>query len=401
MPPEVQERERGVKGASELPARAAALRPLLEKNAAATEANRRVTQDNIEAIQDAGLFRLWVPKRFGGYQADMRTFLDVTSALGEGCGSTAWVTGLIDVCSWMASLYGEQAQEEVFGADPDARVAGVLAPTAETSRVDGGLIVSGKWGWASGSLHATWAVVGVPVVDATGAVVDQGLALIPMSQLSIEDTWFVTGMRGTGSNTLVAHEVFVPDHRILSVPRAIEGSYPTPYTDEVLYRSSFIPILALVLVGPLLGLARAALQLVIEKAPKRAVSYTFIERQSDSTAFQLLVAQAAMKIDSAHLHAYRAAADIDGAAARGEYLDFLTRARVRADTGYVSSCVREAVDTLVSAHGGSSFAESSALQRIWRDVNTGGRHAVVNSTVSQEVYGKALLGIEPTITALI
>ena len=374
---------------------------MLRKNAAKTEEDRRVVEENIQAIAEAGLFKITVPRRYDGYEVDIRTKLDVSAKLAEGCSSTAWVVALTNVCNWFTGLFCEKAQDEVFGENPDARVAGVFSPTAQTRRVDGGMVVTGKWYWASGSLHADWAVVGVPVVSDTGEVVDQGLALIPRSELDIEDTWYVAGMKGTGSNAYVAEEVFVPDHRVLSMVKALGGDYATEHKEEVLYRSAFVPVAALILAGPQLGMARAALDIVVEKAPHRAIAYTFFEKQTDSTAFQLQVAEAAMKIDTAHLHAYRAAADIDDAAARGEYPDFLTRARVRADTGLIVTQVKEAIDTLITAHGAGSFATANAMQRIWRDSNTAARHAVVLPPVSMEVYGKALLSVKDTITALV
>ncbi len=147
----------------ELVARAKALRPLLQKNAAKTEDDRRVPEESIRAIADAGLFRITVPRRYGGYEVPFRTKLEVSAAIVEGDGATAWVVTLINVCNWFASLYPQQTQDEVFGADPNARVADVLAPSAKTRRVDGGLIVTGKWYYSSGSLHATWGLVGVPV----------------------------------------------------------------------------------------------------------------------------------------------------------------------------------------------------------------------------------------------
>jgi 3-hydroxy-9,10-secoandrosta-1,3,5(10)-triene-9,17-dione monooxygenase len=385
----------------ELLDRAAALRPLLERNAAQTEADRRLVDESLEAVREAGLLRIVNPKRFGGYETDIRTMLDVSATLATGCGSTGWVVNLINVCSWLVGLYPRQTQEEVWGSDPDTRVAGALAPTATTRRVDGGLVVSGRWPWSSGSLHAQWGMGGVPVVDESGDMVDVGLALMPMHELSVEDTWFVVGMRGTGSNTIVADDILVPDHRILPMPRAIEGEYPTEFKDEVLYRSAFIPVLALILVGPLLGLARAALQYVVEKAPRRAITYTSYEHQTDSVAFQMAIAEAAAKVDTAHLHAYRAAADIDDAARAGTYPDLSARARVRMDAGWAARQAREAVDLLISAHGASAFAEASPLQRIWRDLNTASRHAVVNPSVNEEIYGKALLGVQPQITDLI
>ena len=387
----------------ELLDRAAALKPLLARNAAQAESERRIPEANLTALVEAGLFKIMLPRRFGGYEAPFDTKLAVSAVLGEACGSTAWVVTLTNVCQWVAGLYSDQAQEDVWRANPDARICGVLAPTSETRREPGGLRVSGRWGYASGCLHADWAVLGVPVVDEAGEPVDQGLALIPMSELAIEDTWFVAGMRGTGSNTLVAEDVFVPDHRILSVPAAIENHYATEHTGEALYRSSFVPVLALVLAGPQVGMARAAIDLVIEKAPKRQIAYTIFTRQTDSTAFQLALSDAAMLADTARLHVERAAADIDAAAARGEPLDYLTRARVRADTGWAIRKAREAIDAVISANGASSFADVSPLQRLWRDANTAGRHAVVLPAVNQEVYGKALLGIPYTdnITPLI
>ena len=123
----------------ELIQRAVDLQPLLAKNAAQTELDRRVVEENIQAIREAGLFKITVPKRFGGYEVPIRTKLEVSAALAEGCGSTAWVTALTNVCNWMTGLLPDQAQQEVFGADPDARVAGVLAPSPEVEAVDGAL----------------------------------------------------------------------------------------------------------------------------------------------------------------------------------------------------------------------------------------------------------------------
>lgn len=245
-------------------------------------------------------------------------------------------------------------------------------------------------------------MLGIPVTDADGEVVDQGLTLIPTSELTLEDTWFVAGMKSSASNCLVADDVFVPDHRLVSVPSAIEGNYPSEVlADEPLYRSAFVPVLSLVLVGPQLGMGQAALDLVREKGAKKPISYTFFESQSDSVAFQLQLARAAMMIDTARLHAYRAAADIDDAAEAGTYPDYAARARIRADVGWVADNVTGAIDILLSAHGAGSFADVNPLQRIWRDSATAARHAAVSSAISYEVYGKVLAGNDERVTPLV
>ena len=386
---------------AELVGRAREVVPVLVRNAARTEQERRVAEENISLIDEAGLFSIMRPKRLGGLETDIRTKLEVSRELARGCGSTAWASTLMNVCSFFGGLFPDRAQRDVWEASPGNRIAGVLAPSAEASRVDGGYRVTGSWGWASGCLHAQWAVVGFPVPDERGEIVDQGLALVPMSDLSIEDTWFVAGMRGTGSNTLVAQDVVVPEYRVISIPAAIGGRYATEHTDEALYRSAFVPVAAVVLAGPQLGLARAALDLVIEKAPKRGISYTFYDNQAEAPTVQLAVAKAASLVDAAHLFAYRAAADIDQAAADGTYPDYAARARVRMDTGLAIENAREAIRTLVSAHGAGSFAETSPLQRIWRDSEVASRHAVISPAISSEVYGRALLGLTDGVTALV
>ncbi|MCA2255995.1 acyl-CoA dehydrogenase family protein [Mycobacterium intracellulare] len=386
---------------NELVERIRALHPVIEKNAPQGEAERRVVEESISALTEAGAFRIAVPRRYGGYETSMRTMLEVSAAVGEADGGTAWVVTLCNGCAWLAALFSEQAQDEVWGATPEAKVSGVLAPTAETVKVEGGYRVTGKWFYNSGSWHANWAVLGIPITDEQGEAIDQGLALIPRTDLDLEETWFVAGMKSSGSNCLIATDVFVPDHRIMLVPPAIEGNYATEMKDETFYRSAFVPMLTLFLAGPQLGLGRRALQIVTDKASKKPISYTFYTAQTDSVAFQLQIAEAAVLIDTAHMHAERAAADIDTAAVNGSYPNVLSRARIRADTACAIESITKAIDILLSAHGAASFAEVNPLQRIWRDSATGARHAITLPAVGYEIYGKALLGRDDHITPLI
>lgn len=198
---------------------------------------------------------------------------------------------------------------------------------------------------------------------------------------------------------MVAEEVFVSEHRVMRIPPAITGEHPTEHKDEALYRSALAPVLALVPVGPQLG--KAALDLVAGKAAKKPLFHTYFTAQHDSAGFQLQIAEAALLPDTARLVAFRAADDADHAAARDEYPDYLTRARVRSDTGYVADCVARAIEILLSAHGAGSFAEVNPLQRIRRDSATAARHANVSPTVGYEVYGKAMLRVADSVTPLV
>ena len=327
--------------------------------------------------------------------------IDVTSTLAEACGSTAWVVANRFVATWVASLLGSRAQDEIFGGDPDAGVAGAFAPSTQMRRVDGGVVASGRWYYCSGSAFAKWGLLGIMEVDGEGNPIDQFFALIPARDLTIEDTWFTTGMRGTNSNCMVADEVFIPNHRLISVFDALKGVYPTEHKSEALYRSLFASFLPLNLTGPLLGLGRAALRHVIEGAPKRGIPSTIFRKQTESSAFQIQVAEAATKIDTAHLHVHRAAQDVDDAAMREESLAMVTRGRVRADVSYAVSQATEAINMLVSAHGAGSFAESNSMQRIWRDANIASNHVALLRPIGMEVYGRTLLGVEKNISMMV
>ena len=154
----------------------------------------------------------------------MRTMLDVSAAVGEADGGTAWVRH--------PDQRLQLARRAVPGAGAGRRVRrrsrrqGLRRARSDRhpQKVDGGWRVTGKWYYNSGSWHATWAALGIPITDEAGEVVDQGMALIPRTDLDLEDTWFVAGMKSSGSNCLIAEDVFVPEHRVMLVPRRSAGS---------------------------------------------------------------------------------------------------------------------------------------------------------------------------------
>lgn len=385
----------------ELVARAKELRPLLRKNAAQGDADRRTTEESIQALKDAGLFRLHQPKRYGGYETSARGLVDVSAAVGEADGGAAWVVSLLNSGAWLVGGFPEQAQDDVWGANPDALVAGVFSQKVFSRPVEGGYLVTGEWFYSSGSLHADWAAVSAPLLDEKGELVDMALALISREDFEVNDTWHVVGMRGSGSNCIVAKDVFVPHHRLLSVGPAIEGVWGTEHKDEHLYSSPLGPLFTIGMVGPQLGLARGALEIVSEQASKKGITHTIYERQADSVPFQVALAEASLRIDTAHFHAHRAADDMDAAAQSGEGLDFLARTRIRGDVGWAIENVNKAINELLYLNGAGAFAESNHLQRIWRDSTVASRHAGILPAVCYEIYGKALVGNEERITPVI
>ena len=378
---------------AELVNRARHLTARLRASAPESEASRRLSDDDIAALSEARLFELCVPKRLGGLQTNVRTLVDVIAAVAYGNGAAGWVVSLINTSAWMAALFPEQAQLDIWGSNPGERIATIFDAAGSAVPVAGGYRVSGKWGFGSGSLHAGWASLGVLLPGADGSGPDLALALVPASEYTIKDTWFTAGMRGTGSNTIVAEDAFIPFHRIHSFDDIVEGHYRTEFTDEVLYRAPFLPVGTVILGAPQLGLARAALDLTLEILPKRSVKYTTYTRSVDAPTVQLAVAEAASMIDAAELLLHRCTTEIDELATAGQPATRLQRARARMDTGHAISLSRSAIDKLLTVNGASAFGEFNPIQRMWRDSAAASRHAFAEPEIGTEIYGKELLGV--------
>lgn len=375
-------------------ARATSLVPLISEHAQKSSEDRRVVPEVVTALEEAGLFKLLVPQRLGGIGANLRTMMESVAEVGRGDGSTAWAVALLNVCSWFATTFSDEAQRDMFST-PNAKACGIFSPPLKSERVDGGYLVSGRWGYSSGSFAATWATLGIGLDNGD----PRALALIPSSAWSIEPTWFVAGMKGSGSDTIVVEDHFVPDHRIQRFTDMAEGQFRTTHkADEQNSNMAFLPVAALVLVAAQVGLARHAMERTRANLPKKNVAYTCYPNARNSPTHQVGVAEAATRFDQAELLMYRACADIDGAAARGAQLDKLTRARVRMDTGIIGELVKDGLDKLMTANGASSFADANVLSRIWRDSEIAGRHALVLPELGKQAYGQMLLGAdEPLI----
>jgi 3-hydroxy-9,10-secoandrosta-1,3,5(10)-triene-9,17-dione monooxygenase len=162
-----------------------------------------------------------------------------------------------------------------------------------------------------------------------------------------------------------------------------------------------VPAAVVILAGPQLGLAQAALDYVIEKGHQRGIAYTDFEVQRDAPTFQLAIAKAATLVDTAHYFAYGVADEVDAAAAEGRAKSYPERARLRSNAGVAVESAREAIRVLCSAHGASSFAQSSPMQRWWRDSEIASRHAVIAPDTSQLIYGRSLMGFTDGITFLV
>ncbi len=379
---------------AELVHRASELAPLIQRHAAWAEENRRVSDEAIEALADAGIFRLRTPKRYGGFEADTRTLVDVAAELGRADGSTSWAASVYWIPTWMACQFPDQVQDEVF-ATPDVRICGTLSPTAMATPVEGGVVVNGKWGFISGAPHAHWQeIVAIQVGPDTEPM--PIIALVPMSDLQIVDDWYTSGLKGTGSVSTIANEVFVPQERVLPLPAILEGQGASQLNAQSsIYRAPLLPVAAASSVGTVLGLALAAKDTFMQRLPERKISYTSYTSQSEAPLTHLQVSDASMKIDEAEFHAHRLASVVDTKTAEGAEWTLEERAKARADMGAVCKLAKDAVEILNTASGGSSIYSDVPMQRISRDVQAVNLHALMHPDTNSELYGRILCGQGP------
>jgi 3-hydroxy-9,10-secoandrosta-1,3,5(10)-triene-9,17-dione monooxygenase len=385
-------------------ARAGALVPLLRENAAETEQHRVIHPDNIDALRQAGLFTISTPRRFGGSEHNLRTFVEAVAELGRGCGSTAWVASLQNGTAFLAGLFSDRCQQDVWEMNPYAQFCGVLTnnPTVTSKRVEGGWRVSGSWGFASGCLHADWALISFPVVDEDDDVIDAGIAMMPMANFTIKDTWHVAAMRGTGSNTIVGEDLFVPEHRVTSIVDAVDGINRNEHPDEALYRSAFAPFLCLVVLAPMLGMVAHSIEYIDEiLAKEKPIIYSYYPSARMAPGVQRSRAAAQVAYDDAWLHVRRAITVVDEAAAAGVYPDIAARTRIRMDVGNTLRLLRTSMQHLLDIGGAGSFAEACPLQRNWRDLEMASRHGVLNPQIAEDAYGRHLVGIDEPVTPII
>lgn len=372
--------------------------PKLRERGSETEELRRVPEDIITELKNEGLFKILRPKRYGGHQANIRTYLDCLVEISRGCGSTGWVYSLCNIRELMiAESFPEETHQEIYGSGTDVVFAGVFEPREiKVRRVEGGYFIDeGRWMFCSGSVHATWGYFGMPLVDETGDVIDQGLITLPFKDIEIGDDWNTLGMRGTSSHSVIIRDTFIPDHRAVSLSETKNGNFQSKHLrDQPLYNTALFPALNLSLSAPALGLARAALDIFMERLPNRRISYTFYDKQSEAPVTHLQLSEASLKIDSAAMHFYRVADELDAFAESGKYMDVATRVKVNGDMGIAVEYCKEAINILIGASGGSYIYNGNPLQRVFRDFWSMYVHGAILPSSQLETYGRSLCGLE-------
>lgn len=379
---------------AELVARIHEIGPLLRENAIIADQQRRPTDATIAALEEAGAFDISTLARFGGREGGARMLLDVACSIGYHDPAAAWVTVISNGSVMLANRLPAGALARVF-ADGPLRMASIFtSPHGQAVRDGDGYRISGEWPFASNIHHAEWALGIVPVTEIPGTEPVTAFALLHKSQYSIRQSWFTIGMRGTGSDTMVVQDQWVPADQVITFAKLMGPDFEADAGTSPGQRLAPMVTMATTIAAPSLGGAQAALDYVGDRAHQRGISFTVYKKQIQSGAFVKDVAHAAMKIETAAMQLQRSADTVDQYAAGFDPMPTPLRAQCRGRIGAASYELADALNDLMWAHGTSAFSESSLLGRMWRDVNTGIRHGATAAPFTLELYGDSLLGID-------
>jgi alkylation response protein AidB-like acyl-CoA dehydrogenase len=371
-------------------ARAHALIPRLADRAPAATAARRLPPETITEFHAAGILRILQPSRFGGQQGRFSLFSRIVEALTYGCASSAWVYAVLAEHQWIIAQYPEAAQIDVWGEDPKAVAASSLAPRAAARRVDGGWRLSGRYPFSSGCDYAQWAIVGAFLGEAEDP---RSIAylLVPLSEVEIVDDWQTLGLAGTGSRSLVLHEVFVPEHRSVMVSDLFAGTPPGArvHPDYPVLRAPRGFLVSYSLPPVCIALGRRALDIACAALARRVSRG--VSRLAESEVVQMTIGEAAAAIDAATLLLHTGRDTSTTAVSSGRKITEAEALRARRDMVYAQHQVGWAVDRLCEADGARWVYDSDPLGAIQRDVMTILTHHAASRQAAMAPYGHMLL----------
>jgi alkylation response protein AidB-like acyl-CoA dehydrogenase len=368
-----------------------ALLPRIRERRDEIERARQLPRDLVDDLIATGIFRMGLPTAYGGDEADPLEMLRVTELLASADGSVGWCAQIAISVGTVAGIMSEQGAREVF-ADPSIPAALVFDPAGAATEVEGGIRVTGRWRFASGITHSKWFFLGAIIMDdGKPRMTEHGPAIVhtvvPVSDVTIHDTWYVSGMCGTGSTDVSCQDVFIPGYKVFSLLDE------TPTRPEPLYRMPQLSLVAPLTAAVALGIARAALDELTELAPTKTPALSLVSL-SEKPVGQVEIARAEAELRAARALLYETVGDVWRTVSNGGEASMQQEALVRIAANRsteVGSRVAHMASTLA---GGSAVYSASSFQRHARDAEVITHHMTQSPHVWEDA-GRVLLGLEP------
>ena len=380
--------------------RARALAPLVRKLSDQTETDRRVSRDVIDAMLEQQIFRVLQAERYGGFEQDFGTLVRIVIELGTGCASTAWVTGVVAIHQWLAAHFPIETQDEIWGDNPDALIAGSYATSGKCELADGGYRVTGNWRYASGCDNTPWGLISVmfpPASDDESPM--PGFLIVGPGEFTLFDDWHTIGLAGTGSKAIVCEDQFVPFRRRVTFAELASGSSAGANAhDKPLYR---IPLLAGIpssISTPALGALKGAIDDFVEEAGARQTRGAVVaggNRVGDFQAVQMRIGEAQACYNFARTQILADLEETHRLVDNGEPVSVDQRIHNRLTQSFQVKLAVQGIEALYGATGGEGLQLSHRIQRAWRDIHAVSHHVSFNWDAVSSMAGQHALGLEP------
>ena len=367
------------------------LAPLIRASAAETDAGRELPRPLFEAMADAGLFRLALPRTLGCPEMDLPSYIEVIEEIGRADASTAWVTNQAAIFATYAARMQPAAARAIWIDTPRSVVANTPAATAEATVVPGGYRVTGRQGFSTGCRHASWLAAHATVIEQGRPRLDQGqpemrYLFVPRAQAELQDTWQVRGMRGTGTHHFAVHDVFVPEDRTVK-------SVTAPLVEQgPLYRLPRTLVFASGDAAVAFGTARSCLAAFMELATTKTPR-AMDALLRDQAMVQNDVGRAEARLRSGRAFLVEAVRDIWAAVVTTGGVTLDQRANLRLATTHGIRLAVEVVDMVYGMAGATAAYESSPIQRHFQDVHVMSQHLQAR-LAHYELVGRHWLGLK-------
>ncbi|MDP3908694.1 acyl-CoA dehydrogenase family protein [Novosphingobium sp.] len=381
----------------ELIERAKLMKSHLKERAATVEKNRAVSEATIAEFRDAGFFKILQPKAYGGYEMQPAVLTDVIAEVASACGSSGWVLAVLSLHQWEVMLLDDATVAEIWGEDSSILLSSAYAPTGEVKPVDGGFLLSGRWPFSSGCDHAQWAIVGgVRPPRGPGEVPTHCSFFVPRSDYEIVDDWHVMGLAGTGSNSLVMKDVFVPERRHHPI---FGAAPPPPEGSSAIYKLPFGLVFVEMLAAAVHGMARGILDQFIERSATRIATMDR-SKFSDNPDTHHYIADTdyVIRASRALSHANLSAA-FDAVAGNFDQ-PMIDKARHFWEAAKSVHSCNEVAQQIFANSGAHAIMEGDSLQRAFRDIQSAATHMAFNVNGYARNYGAMVMG-HPSVLNLI
>jgi alkylation response protein AidB-like acyl-CoA dehydrogenase len=370
---------------------ARALGPLIRASAAETDAQRELPRPLFEAMADAGLFRLGLPRAVGGVELDLPSYIEVIEEIGKNDASTGWVTNQVAIFATYAARMPREAARAIWIETPRSVVANTPMASAQAVVVPGGYRVTGRQGFSTGCRHASWLAAHGTVIEQGRPRLDQGepelrYCFVPRAEAQLLDTWQVRGMRGTGTHHFAVDDVFVPEERtVKSVTAPLVETGPLYQIPRTLVFASGDASVAL-------ATARSCLATFVELATTKTPR-AMEALLRDQAMVQNTVGRAEADLRSGRAYLADAVGQIWRSLTQGDGLSLEQRANLRLATTHGIRLAVQVVDAVYNMAGATAVYDGNPIQRYFQDVHVISQHLQARLS-HYELVGRHWLGLK-------